>query len=72
MDGTVGFDASNRLRTNPPQSSDCRLVMVYKGVKIQPNLGGIFVSRNFMFWLVSQEPKDLWINGGGRRIQRIK
>jgi hypothetical protein len=56
----------------PPRSSDCRLLMVYKGVKIQPSLGAIFVSRNFMFWLVSQEPGDLWTNGGHKRIQRIK
>jgi len=46
--------------------------MVYKGVKIQPSLGAIFVSRNFMFWLVSQEPGDLWTNGGRKQIQRIK
>jgi len=72
MNGTAGFNSSNRSRTNPPQSSDSRLVMVYKGVKIQPNWGGIFVSRNFVFWLVSQAPRDLWINGGDRRIQRIK
>ena len=39
MDGTAGFNVSNGSRTNSPQSSDSRLVMVYKEVKIQPNLG---------------------------------
>src|SRR5271169_1580371 len=34
MDGTGGFSASNRLRTNPPRCSDCRLGMVYKGMKM--------------------------------------
>jgi hypothetical protein len=42
MDGTVGFSAPNRFRINPPRSSEFRLVMVHKGVKIQPNWAGIF------------------------------
>jgi hypothetical protein len=33
MDGTVRFSASNRSKDNPPRSSDCRLVMLYKEVK---------------------------------------
>jgi hypothetical protein len=72
MDGTVGFSASDRSMTNPPRSSDCRLVMLYRGVKIQPSLGAIFLSRDFLFWLVSPQPLVLWTNGGHRRIQRIK
>jgi hypothetical protein len=32
-DGTGGFSASNWSDTNLPQSSDCRLVMLYKGGK---------------------------------------
>src|ERR1700685_3183749 len=72
MDDTVGFSTSNRSSTDPPWSSYCRLVMLYRGVKIQPSLGGIFVSRNFLFWLVSPQPLILWTNGGHGRIQRIK
>jgi hypothetical protein len=68
MDGTVGFSASNRSMTNPPRSSDCRLVMLYRGVKIQQSLGAIVVSRDFLFWLVSPQPLILWTNGGRRRI----
>ena len=72
MDDTVGFSALNRSSTDPPWSSDCRLVMLYGGVKIQPSLGGIFLSRNFLFWLVSRQPLILWTNWGHGRIQRIK
>ena len=53
MDAIVGFSTSNRSRTDPSQSSVYRLVMLYRGVKIQPSLGGIFVSRNFVFLLVA-------------------
>jgi hypothetical protein len=48
------------------------LLMLYKGVKFQLSLGGIFMSRVFMFWLVAQEPKDIWTNRCHRRICRIK
>jgi len=37
MDGTAGFSASNRSSSNPPQSSDSRLVMLYKEVKSSTN-----------------------------------
>jgi len=49
MDGAVGFSASNRSRIDSPRSSDSRLVMLYKGVKIQPSLGGIFSCGIWMF-----------------------
>src|SRR5271154_1642489 len=61
------------LGPTPTGVSDCRLLMVYKGVKIQPTcLGAIFVSRNFILWVVSPQPLILWANGGHRRIQAIK
>src|ERR1700684_1902111 len=69
---TARFSAPNWSKTNPPRFSDCSLVMLYRGVKIQPSLGAIFWSRDFLFWLVSPQPLILWTNGGHRRIQRIK
>jgi hypothetical protein len=72
MDDTVGFSTLNRSSTDPPWSSDCRLVMLYRGVKIQPSLGGIFGPSTFLFWLVSPQLLILWTNRGHRRIQRIK
>ena len=67
-DGTGVFSASNRSHSNLPWFADFSLVMLYKGVKFQLSLGGIFMSRVFMFWLVAQEPKDIWTNGCRRRI----
>jgi hypothetical protein len=72
MDDTVGFSTLNRSRADSLWSSYCRLVMLYRGVKVQPSLGAIFVSRNILFWLVAQEPAISWTNGCYRRIQRIK
>src|SRR5271170_1894871 len=72
MDGTGGFSALNWSKNNPPYCSDSRLLMLYKVVKIQLNLGTIFVSRDFLFWLVTQQPVVPSTNRGHRRIQRIK
>jgi hypothetical protein len=47
MDDTVGFNTLNRFRTDPLWSSDCRLVMLYRRVKIQPSLGAC-VSQFFV------------------------
>ena len=33
MDGTGRFSASDWSKTNPPRCSNCRLVMLYKGMK---------------------------------------
>ena len=71
-DGTGEFSASKRSNSNLPWCADFSLLMLYKGVKFQLSLGGIFMSRVFMFWLVAQEPKDVWTNGCHRRIWRIK
>jgi len=72
MDDTVGFSASNRSTPNPPQSSDDRLVMLYKGVKIQPSLGGNFTHGIWMFWLVVQQQEVLLKIGDRRSIWRIE
>jgi len=53
-EATGGFNASNRSRKIPGSFSDCRLLMVYKRVKIPPDLGDILVPRNFIFWLVAK------------------
>src|SRR5271170_7279297 len=72
MDAADGFSASNWSKNNPPHCSDCRLLMLYKVVKIQPSLGAIFVSRDFSFWLVTQQPAIPSTNRDHRWIQRIK
>jgi hypothetical protein len=41
-------------------------------VKVQPSLGGIFMSGIWMFWLEPQQPATLWQNGWYRRIRHIK
>src|SRR5271155_5314707 len=48
MDATGGFSASNWSKNHPPRCSDCRLLMLYKVLKIQPTLGAICVPRFFV------------------------
>jgi hypothetical protein len=70
MEVTGRFSASNWSKTNPPCLSDCRLVMLYKGVKY---LWAEFLPAEFgTFLLVAQQPEELWTNRDHSRIQRIK
>ena len=52
MDATAGFSASNWSKTNPPRFSECRLLMLYKGLKM--------CRRNFFnalrLWRCSGQP----------------
>jgi len=60
-EATDGFGASKRSKIDPPGSSDCRLVMLYKVVK--ELWAQFFFPAEFgTFWLVAQEPQVLWTN----------
>jgi len=70
MDGAVVFSTSYRSRSNPPWSSDCRLVMLHKGVK-EP-WTECFPAESSTFLLVTQQPMELWLNGSYGWIQFVK
>src|ERR1700685_379563 len=63
---TAKFSASNWSKTNPPRFSDCRLVMLYRGVKIQPGLATFLSPRFFVFACPSSTSNPI----NKRRLQR--
>src|ERR1700685_4534812 len=50
---TARFSASNWSKTDPPRFSDCRLVMLYRGVKIQPSLATFLCPDIFVLACIS-------------------
>lgn len=72
-DGTGGFSASPWSKTNPQRFSDCRLVMLYQGVK---QLWAEFSPAEFgTFFACSSRTKGamaIWQNGDNGWIQLVK
>jgi hypothetical protein len=71
MEGTGRFTASNWSKTDPPRFSDCRLVVLYKGMK---TCGGKFLVSDFGDFLAILEtkPAELWANGYYGWIQQVR
>src|ERR1700685_2121617 len=64
---TARFSASNWSKTDPPRFSDCRLVMLYRGVKIQPSLATFLCPDIFCFCLYLNNQQSYGkMEGAGR------
>ena len=75
MEGTGGFSALNWSKTNPPRFSECRLLMLYKGVKM---CGRNFLPSDFGDVLANLATTNrvmdkwmLWLDSAGQKGPEI-